>query len=474
MGEEKSRSDDQDDRDGLAEVLRQIDTPEPLVRFVQGWDPDEQRLWFGCGGREVGVLLGSDRTSDTVTDGVYPTKLQPHVVERYLSRGRSPSGPHLVRRYKKLLQKYLYFEDPRLYTLVALWIVGTYVYSIFGHYGYLFVFSMLMRSGKTRVGELLSHLAFEASPPLNAPTPAALRELASEGGTSVLDTLERWGEKSPESFGAAMDILDAGFRNGGTVTKMVPAGDGEWRREEYPVYAPFMMAAIGRDSLTDTARDRSFVVEMHRKPSDMKKAKYNWHLCEKECQPVRDDTYMWALRNAERVSSTYLNKQLEQNIDDLGLTDRAADIWCPLFALASVLGIPASEVEQVKTLAREMGGDTETVADAERLSVIQALRGMANRGQVVGTTTDLAEGLRDVGVVGVNVQEHLTEWGFLQKSVRLPARGPRRAWELDDRRLAKIERELADSLPKGATPSPCPRVTTVTTPHPAMPAPEGV
>ena len=281
--------------------------------------------------------------------------------------------------------------------------------------------------------------------------PAALRELAFDGGTLLLDTLERWHEKNQESFSAAMDILDAGFRNGGAVSKMVKE-DGDWRREEFPVYAPYAMAAIGIDSLSDTAQDRSFLIEMHRKPARVRKATYNWHRCEKECTPVRDDLYRWALRNAARVSSLYLGSRLEQELDALALNDRAADIWRPIFALASVLGIPAKELQNLKTLAREMGGDTETVEDTQRVEVIRALRRIVVAGTTVGTTTDLCDQLRKDGMEGVNLHELLTEWHFKQKSHRLPGRGPRRAWDLDDGRLARLERELV-----GVPPYPSPR-----------------
>src|SRR5262245_45584675 len=39
-----------------------------------------------------------------------------------------------------------------------------------------------------------------------------MRETAVEGGTAIFDTLERWKEKGTESFAAAMELLDAGFR----------------------------------------------------------------------------------------------------------------------------------------------------------------------------------------------------------------------------------------------------------------------
>jgi len=101
----------------------------------------------------------------------------------------------------------------------------------------VFLYSPTPRCGKTRVEEVTSHLAFEATAPLNAPTPPTMRETAVGGGTAIFDTLERWQEK--DSFGAAMELLDAGFRSGGVVTKMLQNQSGEWRRELYPVYAPY-------------------------------------------------------------------------------------------------------------------------------------------------------------------------------------------------------------------------------------------
>src|SRR5206468_7159073 len=111
-------------------------------------------------------------------------------------------------------QNYLFLPDERLFTLFAVWIASTYVYSMFSHFGYLFLFSDKARCGKTRAEEVLSHLAFDATEPRNAPTPPSMRETAVAGGTAIFDTLERWKGKSTEAYSAAMELLDAGFRQG--------------------------------------------------------------------------------------------------------------------------------------------------------------------------------------------------------------------------------------------------------------------
>jgi len=163
-----------------------------------------------------------------------------------------------------------------------------------------------------------------------------MRETAVEGGTAIFDTLERWREKGTESYAAAMELLDAGFRKAGTVTKMV-LDDGNWRQENYPVYAPYMFAAINSQSLTDTALDRSFQIEMVRKNTRTKVLPYD-DRCEATCALIRERLYLAALTHAARIADVYESEDLLREVDALGLNDRAADIWRPLIAIAAALG----------------------------------------------------------------------------------------------------------------------------------------
>src|SRR5262249_253918 len=145
--------------------------------------------------------------------------------------------------------------------------------------------------------------------------------------------------KSQESFALAMDILDAGFRNGGQVTKMIPNGGGKWTKETFHVFAPYVMTGINKTSLSDTAVDRSFAVEMKRKPQAVKKKSYSYGKCERECEKVRGLYYHWALANADVVTIIYHSHALDSYIQSLHLNDRAADIWKPIFAIAQAVGI---------------------------------------------------------------------------------------------------------------------------------------
>ena len=264
----------------------QLEQIQPAIapgRFLQSWNAETRQLLFGCGDESRGVLVSSGGEVTAPQSGSVRTWLSTSTVERLLNGTPPVTGTQVFTAVQAVLREFIDFDDERLYTLVALWIIGTYLYSMFSHYGYLVFYSAFPRSGKTRTLEIFSHLAFEATQPLNAPTPPAIRETAMEGRTLLLDTLERWREKNAESFSAAMDLLDAGFRNGGMVVKMVSRDAGVWRKESFLVYAPYAMAAIDKDSLTDTALDRAFVVEMHRKSVKVKKRKYTYFSCDKDC-----------------------------------------------------------------------------------------------------------------------------------------------------------------------------------------------
>jgi len=270
----KSHQDRSSSHETPEQILQSIKTHQLEPPFVQAFNPTTGLLRYGCGDGSKGVQIDSERNIFEAVNGVQITRLHGEMVQRLRSGGSKVVGNELYDSVRKTIYEYVHFQDERVYSLIALWTIGTYTYRMFSHYGYLFVHSTLPQSGKTRLLEILHHLAFEATVPLNAPTAASIRENATAGGTLLLDTLERWRERSGEGYSAAMEMLDAGFRRGGTVTKMIPSADGAWSLTRIPVFAPYGLAGISRDSLADTALDRSFVIEMSRKSIAIKKQPY--------------------------------------------------------------------------------------------------------------------------------------------------------------------------------------------------------
>jgi Protein of unknown function (DUF3631) len=430
--------------------LMQIEPAVPEPRFSISWQPEDRKLWYGLGWGLTAVRVSSTRDlEDWHGNRASRAKISKDTVKLFLDGSVQPHGSRVLCECGKLLRRYIHFDDERVYALLAAWIVASYLYPVFSHFGYLFFHSELKRSGKTRTEKVLSHLAFEATAPLNAPTVPSMREMARNGGTLTLDTLERWKEKSSEAYAAAMELLDAGFRNGGKVAKMTQLEKGVWEKEEVPVFAPYILAGINRNSLTDTALDRSFVIEMHRKRQTVKKEKYNFNKCEKECQRIRESMYLWALGNAPAVAQAY--DDLETEVDAMQLNDRAADIWRPLFAVVRTARAE-SLFAQLKSLAIEMARDPECAEDAKKLKIVRVLKGLT-AGKCTGATMT-TKLMKQLAASGVKIESPnhlhnlLAGWGFEQKSVRVKGNSPRRAWKIDTVRLEQLEREL--SLPSNA------------------------
>jgi hypothetical protein len=426
----------------MVRLLDQIQPLQQAAKFVQSWASDIRVLWFGCGDATTGVSVGSNREVVAATGSVRHTKLTPEIVR--LWQGTAVPTAGAVNEVRAFLERYIYLEDQRLFALLSVWIAATYMYSVFNHFGYVFLHSDLPRCGKTRVEELTSELAFEATTPLNSPTPPTIREIATLGGTAIFDTLERWRERGRESFAAAMEILDAGFRRGGVVVKMVPIGDGEWRHQSYEVYAPYMFAAIDKDSLTDTARDRSFVIEMRRKRTSLRLPPFD-EACRGTAAALRERLYMLALSKAQSVADAYQSPELTRMVDSIGLNDRAADIWKPLFAVTVALK-DDNLTEQLRGLAIDMSADPDRLEEIRQLGIVRDLRTIVGEGGAQrGTTQDFVRSLNlVVGRDCADLHALLTRWGFQQRSARLAAyETPRDAWELTDERLAEIEAQLA-------------------------------
>jgi len=368
------------------------------------------------------------------------TKLSRKAVEKFLNNADDISGNGLFKKISNIYKQYIWHEDERLYLLQTVWTIGTYQFTLFSHFGYQFIYSKLMRSGKSRTEEIISHLAYEATQLLNSPSAPSIRETVAEGRTILLDTLERLRESSTEAYGAVMELMDTGFRNGGTIPVMVKE-NGKWIKKDFSVYSPFGMAAIEKGSLSPTALDRSFCIENRRKPLKVKKAKYNYFQCEKKCRPLRDNCYLWALQTAERVAEIYGSKELQKSMEQMGLNDRAFDIWMPLFAVLEALGLnkDSKEWKELSSLAIEMHKDPEIAEAVKQLEIIKVLRKGINGGdELVENTTTL------VGLLGITEREvrGLMEQLGVKKDSAWKDGGSLKCWKIPLKTLDKAEKEI--------------------------------
>jgi hypothetical protein len=123
-------------------------------------------------------------------------------------------------------------------------------------------------------------------------------------------------------------LLNAGHRRGGTVGRCVVVGKTVIM-EESPVYCPVALAGLG--FLPDTLMSRSVIVRMRRRAPTEQVEPFRRRNAEREGRSLRDRLQFWALSITKVIANA--RPQMPPEI-----TDRAADCWEPLLAVADAAG----------------------------------------------------------------------------------------------------------------------------------------
>ncbi len=275
-------------------------------------------------------------------------------------------------RYVSFLSKYVALPDPRWFDVLALWALGTWVYaSQFDAFPYLVVTSATKRSGKTRLGvEILPRLCYNPTS-TGAITPAMLyrtiEQDADHGLTLTFDESERLFNEGS----GLREFLNMGYRSGQTIMRM----GAEGQPEKFRVYCPKVFVLIG--DVYDTLRDRSIVMELTRANYDTmrKLAVYRESVVAAEAAEITGGLSCDAV--AEMLGNLDLDKAF---LDALEFLDsRDAEIWAPLFAMASALC--PDKLSTIKRVAADLAG--AKTADARRAAELREQEA-AKQGEAYG------------------------------------------------------------------------------------------
>jgi hypothetical protein len=233
---------------------------------------------------------------------------------------------NLVKDIEKFISDYATFEITESALPIALWTIATFAYPMFDAFPYLTITSFTKRSGKTRLGELVS---FACSSPMmsGAMTPAAMFSTVETAHPTLFfdeaETLSGDGQSSLTS------MLNMGYRKG---SKVLRKHGNEVL--EFAVYCPKVFILIG--DVRDTLRDRSIVIHMKRAEP---KIRFVWSVAQAEGEMLR----LRITEQAGNVGKGQLGSKSNaiedafQNHKGLGfLTDRDEEIWTPLFVIASI------------------------------------------------------------------------------------------------------------------------------------------
>jgi hypothetical protein len=256
-----------------------------------------------------------------------------------------------------ILKEYCDLNE-RYYSILSLWIIGTYYHDKFPSYPYLY-FNAMRGSGKSRVLRLIVALSKDGSM-LNSLTEAVLFRTK---GTLAIDEFEGITRKGSESL---KELLNSAYKKGVTVKRMKKvktlAGE-EQKVEEFNVYRPIILANIS--GIDDVLGDRcvQIILDKSNNPRVIKKIEnfenytpiqkihlFPFEECSKCSVDVCSRMYMeWN----EYLNTIYTNYTIHTNntnysnyinntsntfytkLNEIGIDGRHLELALPLFIIAS-------------------------------------------------------------------------------------------------------------------------------------------
>jgi hypothetical protein len=253
-------------------------------------------------------------------------------------------GREVAREVRELFETYIVFPDELADAYagtLALWCLHTHVYYYQRVTPYMLLTSPTAGAGKSTVERIAGRVSAH-SIELVAPSVAAVRMLASDGHTLILDEVdELYQGKDFKS------ILNAGYKHGATV----PRVKGKTVMMD-KVFSPKMLAGIAREGnpVEGALLDRCIQIDLQR-------------AAQGEVPFFDPQAVSEALREKITEWARLIVGDLERFPGNMPALDspRAIELWNPLVSVADVIG--ADWGTDARTWAEEITGRREVQAD---------------------------------------------------------------------------------------------------------------
>jgi hypothetical protein len=339
---------------------------------------------------------------------------------------------NLVESVAAFIERFVFIKDKQIYQLIALWVIQTHFYKEFEYTGYIFAYSPEPQSGKSRLSEILDLLVANSSGLSHNPSDAILFRTA-DGKTQLLDEVDTW-----MNGDFLRGVLNAGFHRGGVVLRNEQQDGGKWNPVSFPVYAPRVMAGIGLKILSDTTRDRTFMIPMLRQSHEERRERFRSRKVKPEAETLKAAIEAWVKANRSRVVELYNAEKRFSFIDHL--RDRTIDIVEPLAAILDAsyrspeLCARRKELLEAVSLTRKDG--EEFLASHRILQELMQISRLQE--PLVGNASELASWCAlDPQPTEYDIGDVLRRYGFETRSIRMDGT-VRKRYELSHAQLTDI------------------------------------
>lgn len=238
-------------------------------------------------------------------------------------------GDDILDRIATAVSRFCILPSPHALTGVVLWIALTHMTGAFEYAPRLVARSAEKRSGKSRLLEVVDALVHDPLRAVNATVSFIFRSLDKEGmpPTLLLDEADTiFGTKTKaEQNEDLRGLLNAGFQRGLTFGRTVGP---QHTPTEFQTFAMAALAGIGQ--MPDTIEDRAVVIVMRRRKPSEQVEPYRTRKDRPDLEKLADQLAAWA--------ATVIDEATGYEPENLGVEDRAADVWEPLITVADMAG----------------------------------------------------------------------------------------------------------------------------------------
>ncbi len=315
---------DEDDKVGLDDYLVAGHTVDDLRALVRPEPPelaDESKPDVTDAKVTTAIEV---TTGDALTSGVTDVTLV-----TLPSEGAAADGARLLDDLTEALGRFVAFPSEAAGQAVALWVVHTHCLEAFDSSPRLAAISPEPQSGKTRTMELLEHLADRSMFTTNTTVAVLARGLdAGTFRTVLLDEADTVFGSKAKGDEDLRGLLNSGHRRGATYMRMV----GEGTKMEAKAFSTFSAVALaGIGDLPETVMQRSVVVRMRRRAPHEHVEPFRRRQHVPMLDELRERISSWSQWHFHRIMDRW--PEMPE-----GVTDRPADVWEPLLAIADEAG----------------------------------------------------------------------------------------------------------------------------------------
>ncbi|MFF3166143.1 DUF3631 domain-containing protein [Streptomyces sp. NPDC003273] len=239
-------------------------------------------------------------------------------------------GAALLDEVEAFHRRFNVFPTEAAYVAVVLWDAHAHLLDCFDSTPRLAFLSPEPGSGKSRALEIVETLVPQPMTAVNASAAALFRAVSGQNGrpTILFDEIDTiFGPKAGDNE-ELRGFLNAGHRRTGVTYRCIGDG-GNQTVQAFPSYCAVAVAGLG--SLPDTIMTRSVIIRMRRRARNESVESFRARIHEAEGHKLRDRLAEWTEQARDRVMGAW--PEMPE-----GVTDRPADVWESLLAIADAAG----------------------------------------------------------------------------------------------------------------------------------------